>query len=124
MFAAAFDRAWPTLSTQERLALVLKHRDDWTQRRIADAIGVGEARVSRVVSGAVAKLSSALSGAIAAAAGDRADVLWSAFAATLANRLASSGPVTALSRSGGPDGGSSGGRSGLSGAHPPAGGPR
>ncbi len=119
-FADAFDRAWPTLSTQERLALVLKHRDEWTQRRIADAIGVGEARVSRVVSGAVEKLAKALTRSIEAFGTDRADVLWQAFSATLASRLASSGPVPALAGSGAPGGGSPVGRPAPSSVHPPA----
>ncbi len=52
-FAAALERAWQGLSSQERLALVAKHRDGWSQRQVGALLGLGEARVSRIVSAAV-----------------------------------------------------------------------
>lgn len=96
IFSSAFDRAWPMLSAQERLVLTLKHRDDWPQRRIASALAVGEARVSRIVSAAVEKLSEAVRAAAEAFTGDRSEAVRAVFASIVAKRLASSGATASV----------------------------
>lgn len=59
-FAAAFAAAFSGLTAQQRLALVLKHRDGLSQREVGGVLGVGEARVSRVVAAALQHLVAAL----------------------------------------------------------------
>jgi RNA polymerase sigma factor (sigma-70 family) len=91
-FAAAFAEAFERLTGQERLALVAKHRDGLTQRRIGDLLGVGEARVSRIVSAGVATLAAALYGAgFPPDSTDGSDL--AALAAAVGSHLARSGPV-------------------------------
>ncbi len=58
-FEAALTGAWGTLSDQERLALLFKHRDGLTQRQVGALLGVGEARVSRIVASALDALRTA-----------------------------------------------------------------
>jgi len=55
-FEHALAAAWATLSDQERLALLFKHRDALSQRQAGHLLGVGEARVSRIVTAALDKL--------------------------------------------------------------------
>jgi RNA polymerase sigma factor (sigma-70 family) len=94
-FMHSLNRAWRTLSTQQRLALVLNYRDRWTKRRIGEALGVGEDRVSRVVAAGVGRLSLALTVARDTASGADADAIRQVFAAAITRRLASSGPADA-----------------------------
>lgn len=60
--AAALDAGWARLTDRERLAVVLRHRARLPQARIAALLGVGEPRVSRLLSSAVARLQEAVSG--------------------------------------------------------------
>jgi RNA polymerase sigma factor (sigma-70 family) len=107
-FERALVSAWESLSGQERLALVAKHRDGLTQRDVGRMLGVGEARVSRVVGSAVAKLSDALkAGVEAGAATDAppAGALWARLEAAVARHLASRAPLDAPSSGASPGGG-------------------
>jgi RNA polymerase sigma factor (sigma-70 family) len=56
----ALDRAlligWTALSSAERLVLLGKYRDGCSQKDLAQALGVGEPRISRLLAGAAAKL--------------------------------------------------------------------
>jgi RNA polymerase sigma factor (sigma-70 family) len=93
--AAAVEEAFESLTPQQRFALVLKHRDGRTQREIGALLGVGEARVSRVVSGAVERLSADVRAALGDAdAPDAGSEAWAALLAALARHLASRGPQT------------------------------
>jgi RNA polymerase sigma factor (sigma-70 family) len=104
---AAVAWAWTSLSAQERFALVLKHRDDRSQREIAALLGVGSARVSRVVSSAVARLTEGVQQALGASRAPQAgSALWQALTAALATHLASQGPQSP------PTQGTGGGRAG------------
>lgn len=89
-FAASLASAWSDLTSQERLALVAKHRDGLTQRRVGDLLGLGEARVSRIVAAAVKKLAEALRPVADGAIGGD---LWRRFEAAVARHLASPGPL-------------------------------
>ncbi|MBL9088787.1 MAG: sigma-70 family RNA polymerase sigma factor [Planctomycetia bacterium] len=88
-FAAALERAWQGLSSQERLALVAKHRDGWSQRQVGALLGLGEARVSRIVSAAVEKLRGPLRDAV----GDADATGEAALAGEIATFLARTGPL-------------------------------
>ncbi len=96
-FATSLDAAWSTLTSQERLALVAKHRDGFTQRRVGDLLGLGEARVSRIVSAAVRKLSDALRPVADGAIGGD---LWRRLEAAVARQLASPGRLAPPTRYG------------------------
>lgn len=63
-FPPAFAAAFGALAPQQRLALVLKHRDGLSQREVGAVLGVGEARVSRVVSAALEQLVLRLQGTV------------------------------------------------------------
>lgn len=83
--------AWGELDSREKLALLGRYRDGRRQREIAKILGLSEARLSRVLAGAVDKLRRAIS-----RAGISADVvtaghgdLWSALCGVFQNRLAS-----------------------------------
>jgi len=90
---AAVARAWSLLSSQERFALVLKHRDDRTQREIGGLLGVGEARVSRIVGAAVARLNAGVQSALDGGQGPEAGgAAWQLLLAALSKHLASQGP--------------------------------
>ena len=83
-FAEALGAAWERLSAQERLALAFKHRDGLSQRDVGLRLGVGEARVSRVVASGVQTLGawirSALPDGVEPGAGPGWDALLSAVA--------------------------------------------
>ncbi|MEW6743393.1 MAG: sigma-70 family RNA polymerase sigma factor [Planctomycetota bacterium] len=51
----ALDDAWPRLTAREREAVLLRYREGHCQRDIARRLGVGEARVSRILQAAVEK---------------------------------------------------------------------
>jgi RNA polymerase sigma factor (sigma-70 family) len=87
-FDRALDEAWLSLTVQERLAILFKHRDGLTQRQIGSLLGVGEARVSRVVGSAVSKLSEGIAPAVPGgiASGDAG--LEATLARSLARRIA------------------------------------
>jgi RNA polymerase sigma factor (sigma-70 family) len=90
---AAFGRAWARLKPQERLALVLKHRDGRTQREIAACLGVGEARVSRVVSGAVETVATEMRASLGEGTAPQRGVgAWDALALAIGRHLATCGP--------------------------------
>ena len=55
-FEEAFREAWADFAPQEALALLLRYRDGLPQTEIARVLGVGEPRVSRVLSGASARI--------------------------------------------------------------------
>jgi DNA-directed RNA polymerase specialized sigma24 family protein len=55
-FGDALRIAWARLTSNEALALALKHHDGLRQRDIARILGVGPPRVSRIVRSAVGKL--------------------------------------------------------------------
>lgn len=57
---AALERGWNTLTRREKLALVLKYAQGLKQRHMATLLGIGEPRVSRLVSQALGKLGSAV----------------------------------------------------------------
>lgn len=85
----AFARAWDDLTSRERLALLLKHRDGRTQREVAATLGVGEPRVSRLVGAAVEKLRGGVIAALPSAGGDGLrDRALALLAARIAVRLA------------------------------------
>lgn len=87
-FPSAFARAFDALTAQQRLALVLKHRDGRSQREIGVLLGVGEARVSRIVSAALAGLVEGLDDTLGREApGDR--LAWEMCAQAVARHLAS-----------------------------------
>ena len=89
---AAFTGAWERLKPQERLALVLKHRDGTSQRDVATFLGVGEARVSRIVSAAVETLASAMRRALGDDRGvERGAATWDALALAVGRHLATCG---------------------------------
>lgn len=92
-FAEAFREAWSELSPQERLALVAKHRDGLTQRRAGEILGVGEARVSRVIASGVRKLMEALSARGFPGDGESDPAVLQSLAAAIGKRLASFGPL-------------------------------
>ncbi len=92
-FAEAFADAWAALSAQERLALVVKHRDGHTQRRAGELLGVGEARASRIVAAGVAKLVEALEARGFPRDTDADPALLRSLATEIGRRLASFGPV-------------------------------
>lgn len=104
---AAFAEAWERLKAQERLALVLKHRDGLSQREVAVQLGVGEARVSRVVSAAVATLAGAMRAALGDDGGvERGAPTWDALALAVGRHLATCGsrsipPADSSGRAGG-----------------------
>jgi RNA polymerase sigma factor (sigma-70 family) len=90
---AAVARAWTLLSAQERFALVLKHRDDRSQREIGALLGVGEARVSRIVAAGVERLTGAVGEALDGPQGlTPGGAGWQDVVATVARHLASQGP--------------------------------
>lgn len=94
-FPAAFARAFDALTAQQRFALVLKHRDGRTQREIGALLGVGEARVSRIVSAALAGLVERLGDALGREA--REDrLVWGTCAQAVARHLASCAAVGIL----------------------------
>lgn len=90
-FVAALERAWTGLSSQERLALVAKHRDGWSQRQVGALLGLGEARVSRIVSAAVEKLRGPLRDAVGPGEGD--GLSEAVLAGEIATFLARTGPL-------------------------------
>jgi RNA polymerase sigma factor (sigma-70 family) len=94
-FSAAIGRAWRELSPQERLALLGKHRDGLTQRRIGALLGVGEARVSRIVSAGVEKLAGRVRAALSETGGPSGEALWAALVEAVGSRLAREGPLDA-----------------------------
>jgi len=102
-FAVALDRAWRGLTSQERLALVAKHRDGWSQRQVGALLGLGEARVSRIVSAAVEKLRGPLRAATGPAGADD-DAADAALAGEIATFLARTGPLASPPTSGAPAG--------------------
>ena len=53
---AAVAAAWQTFTTNEALALFYKHRDGLPQKTIAALLGVGEPRVSRLLSRGIERL--------------------------------------------------------------------
>jgi len=59
-FRAVLASAWEGLTSQERLVLLWKHRDGLPQTQIADLLGVGPPRVSRLVNRGVEKLRNAV----------------------------------------------------------------
>lgn len=59
---AALDEAWDALTPRERLALLLRYRGGCPQTRIAQLLGVGEPRVSRLLASAVERLRCAAEG--------------------------------------------------------------
>ncbi len=111
-FAAAFAAAFDALKAQQRLALVLKHRDGCSQREVAALLGVGEARVSGVVSAAVATLVERL-GSLAPPDAPADETAWQSCAAAIARHLASS-PATGV-----PPAGRTGASAGTPQASPP-----
>jgi RNA polymerase sigma factor (sigma-70 family) len=54
--AGALEEAWPLLTPKELQAVVLKYRSGLAQTEIAEAMGVGEPRVSRLLSSATTRL--------------------------------------------------------------------
>jgi RNA polymerase sigma factor (sigma-70 family) len=54
----AFERAWARLTSSEALSILYKFRDGLKQREIAVLLGIGEPRVSRIVSAAIEKVRS------------------------------------------------------------------
>jgi RNA polymerase sigma factor (sigma-70 family) len=87
-FDGALAHAWAGLRDQERLALLLKHRDGLRQRQIATLLGVGEPRVSRIVAAAVERLRAGLAGVFGAIARPDEATDPAALAAAVARLLA------------------------------------
>lgn len=56
---ACLERGWKSLTQREQLALLLKYHTGLKQRRVAQLLGVGEPRVSRLVSQALSKVGAA-----------------------------------------------------------------
>jgi RNA polymerase sigma factor (sigma-70 family) len=88
-FRAALAAAWEGLTGQERLALVWKHRDGLTQRRIADLLGVVESRVSRIVSEAVDRLAAGVRAVLSRDDAPAGSDLWARLAAAVSGHLSS-----------------------------------
>jgi RNA polymerase sigma factor (sigma-70 family) len=57
-FAEALDEAWRCVTPREALVVLLRHRDGLPQTEIARLLGIGEPRVSRMLSSAAEKLRS------------------------------------------------------------------
>jgi DNA-directed RNA polymerase specialized sigma24 family protein len=96
-FSAALPAAWADLSAQEKLALLWKHRDGLTQRQVGALLGLGEARVSRIVTAALARLAAHLKPVLGAALPEEAEFR-ALLAGALARHLAREAPAPAPSR--------------------------
>jgi RNA polymerase sigma factor (sigma-70 family) len=92
----ALRAAWTLLEPEERAALVWKHAYGWTQRRIADALGTREDRVSRWVSRGIAKLRGAVEPALPDGLGPRGTSRWEALRHAVSVHLARSAADVAL----------------------------
>lgn len=88
--AETLARTWRTLTPREEAALALRYGDGLPQREIARLLEVGEPRVSRLLSAAVAKLRSALRAAapFAESGGGDPEASWRLLRDALARRLA------------------------------------
>ncbi len=103
-FERALTRAWAALSDQQRLALLFKHRDGLAQRRIGELLGVGEARVSRVVTAALEELRAATRTAFSEEGGAALPPdAWRALEAVVARHLARNAADPRPSSGGTPD---------------------
>ncbi len=100
-FAAALASAWGRLSPQERLALALKHRDGLSQREVGERLGVGEARISRVVSSGVQTLGAWIRSAVPDGVEPGAGPGWSALLAAVSAHWARIAGETSLLWGGG-----------------------
>jgi len=86
-FRAALSSAWATLSGRQRLVLAWKHRDGLSQRRIGALLGVGEPRVSRLVSEAIERLALGVRGVLSREDGGASGELWRRLAAAISSHL-------------------------------------
>jgi len=77
-FESALGRAWESLTPLQQFALTLKYRDGRRQREIAELLGVGEPRVSRLVSRGVDRLRQAIRGEFHAESDDDLQDMWDA----------------------------------------------
>jgi RNA polymerase sigma factor (sigma-70 family) len=82
---AALDRAWGSLTPREALVLLHRHRDGLPQKTIAAMLGVGEPRVSQLLSRGVERLAEALAGE---GGGRPSPDAWEALRTALERRLA------------------------------------
>ena len=86
--ATTLDDVWQTLTREERLCLILKHRQSLAQRRIGELFAVPEYQVSRWIKRAMAKLRAAIDHGVRAP--DSTDrPTWEHLRATLGSKLAS-----------------------------------
>lgn len=100
-FADALSSAWGRLSSQERLALALKHRDGLSQREVGERLGVGEARISRVVASGVKTLGAWIRSAVPDGVEPGAGPGWSALLAAVSAHWARTAGETSLLSVGG-----------------------
>ena len=77
-FESALGRAWESLTPLQQFALTLKYRDGRRQTEIAELLGVGEPRVSRLVSRGVDRLRQAIRGEFHAESDDALQDMWDA----------------------------------------------
>ncbi len=90
-FEEAFRGAWSALTEREALVLLFKFRDGLPQTEIARVLGVGEPRVSRMISGASEKIRMAVLRRIGSGAGAEepdAGPAWEALSRAVAGFLA------------------------------------
>lgn len=86
----ALASAWSTCTDRERLVLLYKFRDGLAQRRMAELMGIGEPRVSRLVGQAVRRIGTAIRGRLEAWSND-GDFDWSVLRDAMADSLATIG---------------------------------
>jgi RNA polymerase sigma factor (sigma-70 family) len=84
--------AWSELGAKERLVLVLKYRDGLPQTSIAQALGVGPPRVSRLVAAATDKVRAAVRRRLPASEAGDPDRVWRALRDAVGRHLASAAP--------------------------------
>jgi RNA polymerase sigma factor (sigma-70 family) len=77
-FESALGRAWETLTPLQQFALTLKFRDGRRQIEIAELLGVGEPRVSRMVSKGVDRLRQAIRAEFHADSDEALQDMWDA----------------------------------------------
>lgn len=85
------DEGWGSLTDRERLALLLRYRGGLPQRRIAELLGVGEPRVSRLLGAAIERLRAATAKVLDPAV-ERSPFLAAALARWLASREGGDAP--------------------------------
>lgn len=96
-FEAALSAAWASLTTRERLAVLLRFRDGLSGKEIARMLGVGEPRVSRLVESGLGRLRDAARRQMTQAASGPSlaeSTVWKALGEVLAKHLASLGSAS------------------------------